>query len=77
MCVHVYKFLKYIYFQELIEENSVAIETFLYLLFLVLFTVYAIGAQGAACSITCMFFVTLSRTHIFSLSLSLSVYAWV
>ena len=33
-------------FAELVEENAFAIETFLYLLFLVLFTCYAVLAQG-------------------------------
>ncbi len=35
-------------FAELVEENAFAIETFLYLIFLVLFTSYAVLAQGSS-----------------------------
>jgi len=33
-------------FMEIVEENAFAIEAFLYFVFLVLFTIYAVGAQG-------------------------------
>jgi hypothetical protein len=41
-------------FAELVEENAFAIETFLYLLFLVLFTSYAVLAQGSSFFCPCM-----------------------
>jgi hypothetical protein len=41
-------------FAELVEENAFAIETFLYLLFLVLFTSYAVLAHGSSFSCLCM-----------------------
>ena len=33
-------------FWEIVEENSFKIEAFLYFVFLILFTIYAVGAQG-------------------------------
>ena len=41
-------------FAELVEENAFAIETFLYLLFLVLFTSYAVLAHGSSFFCLCM-----------------------